>query len=164
MGLVALIGWPAVLLLWVRDWRTALLFPPLALLLFAASFRSGLSRWFLTNPWVTVVGDMCYFVYLLHYLTIAIVAHVTESIGQSSIFAVHMLVQFALQTPIIVLGSLVYFVLLERPCTDRDWPRKLEQAARRLLAARRPTLQRPTLAEAVDSFEPEATRVPKARR
>jgi peptidoglycan/LPS O-acetylase OafA/YrhL len=158
--LVALIGWPALLLLWVSDLGTALLFPPLALLLFAAAFRSRLSRWFLRNPWVTVVGGMCYSIYLLHYLMIAVVAHVTESIGQSTIFAVHMLVQFALLTPTIVLGSLIYFVLIERPCMDRDWPRKLEQAVRRLVAARRPTLQRPAFSEAVESFDPDATPVP----
>ncbi len=156
--LVALIGWPAVLLVWVRDWGTALLFPPLALLLFAAAFRSRLSRWFLTNPWITVIGGMCYSIYLLHYLMISALVHVTGAIGRSPIFGVHMLVQFALLTPIILLVSLVYFVLIERPCMDRDWPRKLAQACRRVVRWR--TLQRPALAEMVDSLDADGAPAP----
>jgi peptidoglycan/LPS O-acetylase OafA/YrhL len=136
---VALLGWPLLLVLWVSDWHTALLFPPLALLLFVAAFRSHMSRWILRNPWLTVLGGMCYSIYLLHYLMISALAHLTGPIGRSPSFAVHMLVQFALLTPIILLVSAVYFVLIERPCMDRDWPRKLQLSFRHLVTARSPS-------------------------
>lgn len=93
---------------------------------FIGLFRGKLLNAFFTNTWVVIIGGMCYSIYLLHYALIAFLADRTDSLlmtGQS--YEVNFLLQFVVIIPIVLMVSAVYFVLIERPCMDKDWPRKL---------------------------------------
>ena len=87
----------------------------------------------LHNPWIATIGGMCYSIYLLHFPLISFVGHNTLPLGQRSGPMVHLLVQMLLVLPAVLVVSSVYFLLIERPCMDRNWPQKLRN---RVLALR----------------------------
>jgi peptidoglycan/LPS O-acetylase OafA/YrhL len=81
----------------------------------------------LRNPWIATIGGMCYSIYLLHFPFISFVGHHSLPLAQHSTPLLHLMAQAVVILPLLLLVSSVYFVLIERPCMDRDWPRKLRQ-------------------------------------
>ena len=117
----------------------AIAFVPAVLALFAAAFRGRAFHRFFTNPWITVLGGMCYSIYLLHYGIMIVVAKVggtallqvagVESIGSASLLFAALLI------PVSVLPCVCFFVAVERPCMQRGWHLRLIGRGRELLAA-----------------------------
>ncbi len=103
---------------------------PIAIaVLFPAAMRSrGLRRVF-ANEWVAVIGGMCYSIYLLHFLFIAVLFKMTRhAILPQAMFFTNYAIQLLLVMLPVLLLCAVFFVLVERPCMDPDWPSKLWHA------------------------------------
>lgn len=79
----------------------------------------------LRNAWLATIGGMCYTIYLLHFPLISFIGHMTLPLGQRSGPMMHVLAQGLVILPVLLVVSSVYFVVIERPCMDRNWPRKL---------------------------------------
>lgn len=63
------------------------------------------------------IGGMCYTIYLVHYPVLSLVGHLTKKP-----------VWIALISFIsIAAASLIFFVLIERPCMNKNWPHDLKQ-------------------------------------
>ncbi len=80
---------------------------------------------FLSYTWITNLGGMCYSIYLLH---VPILSVFGNAIVRKQ-FSTNALVNIGIYS-IVLLGitlgaSIVYFLLIERPCMDKDWPKKL---------------------------------------
>jgi peptidoglycan/LPS O-acetylase OafA/YrhL len=135
--LVSLVGWPAFFL--VVNWQVwrAFLFPPLILLLYMAVMRGVWFRAALTNRWVVVTGGMCYSLYLVHGVFIVVFGRFTTLLAGPPSYEVYFLMQVALLTPIILVGSALFFVLIEKPCMRRDWPQALYRWAKGVGRARK---------------------------
>lgn len=88
----------------------------------------------LRNPWIATIGGMCYSIYLIHAQIISFVGHLTLPLGQRLGPQLHLLVQVIVLLPFILVISALFFVLVERPCMDRDWPAKLAAWWRRRLS------------------------------
>jgi peptidoglycan/LPS O-acetylase OafA/YrhL len=122
---VSLIGWPVVFLV-SRNflWFHAIL-PFLIMLLYIAAFQGMVFRKFFSNPWIAIIGGMCYSIYLWHFFTIGVFFKLTRHLIVFQDLLLNFSVQVvALGIPI-ALVSLVAYVLVERPCMDPAWPRKL---------------------------------------
>ena len=121
---IAVLAWP--LMLYGLRWPlfTHWIFPALLLVLGCAAFRGRVSRLFFSNPWITAIGGMCYSIYLLHYEVISAVARFTRYLGASLPNSVYLLLQFTLVGAAIVGFCGFYFVVIEKPCMKRDWPRQ----------------------------------------
>jgi peptidoglycan/LPS O-acetylase OafA/YrhL len=130
---VSLIGWPCLALTWQTRPGIRIVFPALLLLLYCAAFRGRWSSRVFSNRWVTTIGGMCYTIYLLHYTLISFIGRHTRLLRISDIYAIELLWQFVLITPGVLLGSAIFFVLIERPCMQRDWPQRLAATVRRTL-------------------------------
>jgi peptidoglycan/LPS O-acetylase OafA/YrhL len=120
---ISLAGWPLVF--WMPDGAVQIAMPFLTLLLYIAAFRGVVFRWFYTRPLITVIGGMCYSIYLFHYQIISAVGRATVRIHVGPAFwpdfAWHCLV-----TVLIIIPSCgFYYMLIERPCMDPAWPQKL---------------------------------------
>ena len=130
--LVSLIGWPAMPFIWSNLPVAKWVFPPVAFALYLAAFRGPWSRRVFANPWLTTIGGMCYTIYLLHY---PIITQISGRAMRLQPFADSVTGTFAFQAlltiPAILLVSSVYFLLIEKPCMDPDWPRKLVALFRR---------------------------------
>jgi peptidoglycan/LPS O-acetylase OafA/YrhL len=73
-----------------------------------------------------VIGGMCYSIYLLHFLFIAVLFKVTRhAIVPSAPFFLNYAIQLALVAVPVIAICAVFFLLVERPCMDPDWPSKL---------------------------------------
>jgi len=68
---------------------------------------------------------MCYSIYLIHYEVISAVARFTKPVSEGAPYWIHLLVQFVMVGSAVVFICGLYFVLLEKPCMRRDWPRAL---------------------------------------
>lgn len=128
---VSFVVWPIIFFL-PRYNATLAWLPILILPVYLAAFYGPASNWFFRRPFVALGGGMCYSLYLMHMLIISVVFKATRH------FAVFhdLLVNYAIQvvtlgTAIALLGTL-YFVLIERPCMDPQWPQKLWLRIRRV--------------------------------
>jgi peptidoglycan/LPS O-acetylase OafA/YrhL len=99
-----------------------------AVLCLAAMLSYGLRLVFATQ-WVAVIGGMCYSIYLLHFLFIAVLFKVTRhAILPGALFFVNYAIQLLIVGLPVIAMCTVFFLLVERPCMDPDWPSKLWHA------------------------------------
>jgi peptidoglycan/LPS O-acetylase OafA/YrhL len=97
-------------------------------MLFAAfygAFHGPLLKRFLSLTFVSTVGGMCYSIYLLHDYGISLCGRYSEEIGATLRFLPRLSIQMLLMTPVILAISVIFFVLVERPCMQPDWPQRL---------------------------------------
>jgi peptidoglycan/LPS O-acetylase OafA/YrhL len=74
---------------------------------------------------LTVIGGMCYTIYLLHNPIISLVGNFTIKHSFSSIFWIDWLIQSVILLSVILIICSIYFVLIERPCMQKDWHKRL---------------------------------------
>jgi peptidoglycan/LPS O-acetylase OafA/YrhL len=109
----------------ITDWPHALMPVPIGMLCVAAMRSYGL-RLVFANRWVAVIGGMCYSIYLLHWQVIAAVWKVTKhAVQPGSLFIVNYTIQLFLVAVPLVTTCAIFFLLVERPCMDPNWPSKL---------------------------------------
>jgi peptidoglycan/LPS O-acetylase OafA/YrhL len=121
---VSLIAWPIVFLL-PRGLAALAWLPILIVPLYLAAFYGPASNWFFRRPFVALGGGMCYSIYLMHVIIIMIVAKATNRLAPFLEFRFNFALRVALESVAISLLCTLYYVLIERPCMDPDWPRKL---------------------------------------
>jgi peptidoglycan/LPS O-acetylase OafA/YrhL len=119
----SLIVWIAIFAIPERG--LALLLPILILLAFLATFNGSTARPIFRIRWIALTGGMCYSFYLMHMLVISVVFKFTRRLVVSSNFALSCLVQIVVLGTCIYLCCTVFYVLIERPCMDPSWPRKV---------------------------------------
>jgi peptidoglycan/LPS O-acetylase OafA/YrhL len=99
----------------VNDKVAWVILPALTFLLYVAAFRSFAFRRVLSIPAISITGGMCYSIYLIHYQVISFTGRI-----------LHRPIAVILGSLVILAAaSLVFFVVVERPCMDKNWPRKL---------------------------------------
>lgn len=94
-------------------------------LFFLSAFKGQLFNHFFTRKIVYTIGGMCYTIYLLHYPLIHLIGRFTRQLSISDDFVVNYLLQVVIVLPLVFCISSVYFVLIEKPCMRKDWPRQL---------------------------------------
>jgi peptidoglycan/LPS O-acetylase OafA/YrhL len=112
---VSLVGWPVVFIL--PDIAVQCVLPALAVVLYWAAFHGRIANAFFRHPLVVCIGGACYSTYLLHFPTIAFA---TRLAGHQ--YAAKM---WILSVTLIVLVSGTFFLLIEKPCMDAGWPRRM---------------------------------------
>lgn len=124
--LVSLIGWPLFIYIWHTSPRlSAAALPILAFCLYVATFRGVVFNRILSSLWITAIGGMCYTIYLLHSSIISFAGKLLHPVGSNLPSPIGMGVQAILLLACVLVLSTIYFVLIERPCMRRDWPRRL---------------------------------------
>lgn len=96
-------------------WMMALIFP--------AALRGVALRRFFANPWIAAIGGMCYSIYLLHFQMIAVLFKETRRcIVPGFDFLANYAIQLLVTALPAVLLCAVFYLLIERPCMDPNWP------------------------------------------
>ena len=67
---------------------------------------------------------MCYTIYLFHYQLIPWVVRISKPVQLGRSFDAYFLVQFSIYAAVLLIVSVAYFALVERPCMAKDWPRR----------------------------------------
>jgi peptidoglycan/LPS O-acetylase OafA/YrhL len=120
---LAMCGWPLVWLLGRNSGHVIL--PFVIVVLYLAAFRGRICSAVFSNQVITNIGGMCYSIYLFHFLVIYAVKHFTAPLHIGQNFWVYYALQATLILPAVLLICGTFFLLIERPCMDREWPRKL---------------------------------------
>jgi peptidoglycan/LPS O-acetylase OafA/YrhL len=121
--LVSLIVWVAIFS--IPDKMAYLSLPLLILIAYLATFNGPITRQIFRTNWIALTGGMCYSFYLMHMLVISIAFKLTRRFILPSSLALSYLIQVILLGACITVFCTAYFILIERPCMDPDWPRKL---------------------------------------
>ena len=72
---------------------------------------------------------MCYSIYLLHVPLISLAGRATMRLATGDFLTDFVVQLVLLAVPTVVVAG-VFFRLVERPCMDRNWPRKFWAAVR----------------------------------
>lgn len=134
---LALCLWPIVW--WPGRDPDHFLLPFIIVALYLAAFRGRLCSAFFSNRVITNIGGMCYSIYLLHFPIIYAVKHNTGYWHIGNNFWIFFALQCVLIVPVVLLFCGAFFVLIERPCMDRGWPRKLWLRWQAAMASARPS-------------------------
>jgi peptidoglycan/LPS O-acetylase OafA/YrhL len=92
-----------------------------------SSFQSRIMNKFLTNGWITAIGGMCYSIYLLHLAFAEMFVLVLKKIGVFTTYTNNFYFGFILFLPSLFIVTTVFFLLVEKPCMDPEWPAKLKR-------------------------------------
>jgi peptidoglycan/LPS O-acetylase OafA/YrhL len=101
-------------------WMHALL-PFAVVLFFISAFKGPLQRRFFSNTYISLIGGMCYSLYLLHALVLSATGRVLERLP----FVMPALLVWLLSAAAVLFCGTIFFILVERPCMDPAWPKKL---------------------------------------
>ncbi|WP_158945830.1 acyltransferase [Granulicella sp. S190] len=120
----------ASLVVWIAIFTTptkyiAFSLPALILVAYLATFNGPVTRQIFRTSWIALTGGMCYSFYLMHMLVISVVSRFTRRFITPTSLTLSYLIQVVLLGACIYLFCTAYFVLIERPCMDPSWPRKL---------------------------------------
>jgi len=114
---------------WIWSWDynllSRLLFISSLFLLAYSSFRATWFNRFITLPWITAIGGMCYTIYLVHLPIIEFMIQFTKNLYLTDIFTINFLLQLLILTPILMTVSMIFFLLIEKPCMHKDWPQRV---------------------------------------
>jgi peptidoglycan/LPS O-acetylase OafA/YrhL len=127
--LASVVGWAGLVTLMLLD-RWTILLAPCVLLAYIGAFRGRISNRLFRVPQLTVVGGMCYSMYLLHAPVISVIGRFANRIPFGSTFSSRLVVEAAFAVPAVLAVTFLYFILIERPCMDPSWPFKIAQCYR----------------------------------
>jgi peptidoglycan/LPS O-acetylase OafA/YrhL len=78
-----------------------------------------------SHKFLTVIGGMCYTIYLLHYSIISMFGNWTIKRSFSNTFWIDWLIQSVILSSLVLIICSIYFALIERPCMQKDWHKRL---------------------------------------
>ncbi len=103
--------------------------------LFLGAFNGDKFKEFLSRPWIFATGGMCYTIYLIHLP----ILHVLTGIAMRTTGLVSFLPGLILSVftilPILFVASVLFYLLIEKPCMNPKWPMYLWQWGRGLIRA-----------------------------
>jgi peptidoglycan/LPS O-acetylase OafA/YrhL len=116
---------PLWILIFYVDDRFTFAIPILTFVVYLGAFKGRWIRSFLHQPLVSVIGGMCYSIYLTHSLVLQGAYWLFAKIPHLGGEYEHLVVSLIVLPPFLIAFGAIYFVLIERPCMDRNWPAKL---------------------------------------
>jgi peptidoglycan/LPS O-acetylase OafA/YrhL len=110
---VAVVGWFLVLATGKASWN---LMMPLGLVaVYWTAFAGRLTSLVFRSRFTSIIGGMCYSIYLIHQQIIGVVA----------IFLHRAVLMWSVSLLLISIFCTAFFLMVERPCMNHDWPVRL---------------------------------------
>lgn len=128
--IVSLIGWPLLLTMSMTTNATLTILPWLLAILFVSALRGSWSRKTFRATPVTLIGGMCYTLYLYHYLVLVTAGKVLLwRFAPTENFTTYVLVQFVLAFVTTTFVGAILFLAFERPFMNSRWSHRLVPAS-----------------------------------
>ena len=101
--------------------------PFLCLVAYTGAFKGKWLPRIFRIEWITIIGGMCYSLYLVHPLILSIYEAIFRHLHWPILGHMPVLIAliYACNVPTVLLAGIIYFVLIERPCMRKDWPQRL---------------------------------------
>lgn len=96
-------------------------------LIYFAAARGNIGRRLFGATWISFIGGACYSIYLTHIPVLQAVSELMFQFGAPPNLYLSWAVATLVLVPAAVMIGLIYYLLIERPCMQRDWPRRLRQ-------------------------------------
>ncbi len=126
-----------VLVMYYRYWVN-LLVPILTFIGYVGAFRGVIANRITRNSWIAVTGGMCYSIYLYHVIILGLTYHhFSKYFTIAGNYDVNMLVQSMVLVPIIIVISAIFFLWLEKPFMQKDWPGRWKSALEKAFLRRK---------------------------
>lgn len=94
------------------------------LFFFIAVFKGKIFNAFFTWQPVYTIGGMCYSIYLLHYAFFVTVTPFTATWTKSLPYQQGLWLQILILLPVMLVFASIFYLLVEKPCMDKNWPTK----------------------------------------
>ena len=94
-------------------------------LFFVSVFKGKLFNYFFTRKLIYTIGGMCYSIYLLHYAFFHLFIKYAARLNFDISYKSNLFIQMLLGIPVVLVISGIFFILIERPCMDQNWPSQL---------------------------------------
>jgi peptidoglycan/LPS O-acetylase OafA/YrhL len=102
-------------------------------LVMITAFKGVLFNWFYTRSLIHIIGGMCYSIYLIHYAFLHLSVKFTKYLMIDSwTYAENLVIQIIVNVAFVIMVSSAFFVLIEKPTMDKNWPKKLWYYFKRL--------------------------------
>lgn len=100
----------------------------IAVELFSFILFNEFIRKIFSYKFLSIVGGMCYSIYLIHYIFISLVGHKILGIlnNFTDVFALQYAIYFTIVFLVVLLGSSVFFVLFEKPFMYKEWYKNIK--------------------------------------
>lgn len=85
-----------------------------------------------SNNYVTLIGGMCYSIYLLHFPIIGLINDWVHSLFINTNLFIEYIGSLLIYIPLIILISSVFYLVIEKPCMYKDWPQRLYQTLNKI--------------------------------
>ena len=107
------------------DWLKNLFFNVSIIGVFIGVFKGILINKVFRLPFIYLIGGMCYTIYLLHLAYFYLFVKISHQLIISDNYLINLLFQFTLAFIGLMVISSFFFLTVEKPCMDKDWPKKL---------------------------------------
>ena len=94
---------------------------------FVSGFKGLGFNYLLTRPLVYLIGGMCYTLYLLHLPLFGLMMRFADRMIVWDSYSLSFLLQFSLGLVVLLLIGGLFFLLIEKPCMEKDWPKRLRK-------------------------------------
>ena len=88
---------------------------------------------FCTNKYICIIGGACYSIYLIHYQVISAIGNPLLKYQFSKVTLLDECIHIFIYLTSVLIVSMVFYKLFERPFMDKTWPDKLRLYSKRLL-------------------------------
>jgi peptidoglycan/LPS O-acetylase OafA/YrhL len=100
--------------------------------IFVGALSGGVGRRFTSATWIATIGGMCYTIYLVHLMLFQVGTRVLLRFIPVHDLLSGTLIYGIVLIPLMLVVCGVFYLLIEKPCMNPEWPQKLYRAVRRL--------------------------------
>jgi len=105
-------------------WSNNLLFNIFVLGFMISAFKGKVFNRIFTQPIIYIIGGMCYSIYLLHYAFFHLIVKFTPRLDSNWSYVSELTLQIFTCIPIILIISSGFYLLIEKPCMNKYWPKR----------------------------------------
>jgi len=87
----------------------------------------------LSNRAISIIGGMCYSIYLIHFMILSAASQFLAVLPYGNQWFSFFL-DFMLLTLLVVMGSMIFYRLVEQPCMRKDWYKHIFRRANKKLS------------------------------
>jgi peptidoglycan/LPS O-acetylase OafA/YrhL len=99
--------------------------------IFTGALLGSLSSGVVGAAWPRFIGGACYSIYLVHVPVMQATASILGKVLKPSDLIAAWSLSFSVLIPASIIAGMLFYLLIERPCMDPDWPKKLVEALRK---------------------------------
>lgn len=104
---------------WTEELGKTLLMNAALAVLFLSTFKGKYFPRFLSLKWLTIIGGMCYTIYLIHLPLLEMLYSFIDSFGHSTSWSGQLSISLLIALPVILLSSMIAYKVVEQPFMKR---------------------------------------------